>query len=146
MFSLKLFERSDDDIKFWTGFFSYNSLIYFYNGFILPNEANMKYWGTKNTNVDRQFKTGMAHQLSPIDEMFLAATFRKTNIWLSKKKVRKLMPNSFKPIYSDVRVIIDCTELEIERPSDFEIQSAIRIQPIKAEILSKVSLGCLQQE
>jgi hypothetical protein len=159
-FSLKHFEGSDDDIKFWTGFYSYNSLIYFYNGFILPNEANMKYWGTKNTNVDRQFKTGMAHQLSPIDEMFLtliklrrgsanedlaerfnlsskyvssivitwvnlmAATFRKTNIWLSKKKVRKLMPNSFKPIYSDVRVIIDCTELEIERPSDFEIQSA----------------------
>ena len=34
------------------------------------------------------------------------------------------MPNSFKPIYSDVRVTVDCTELEIERPSDFEIQSA----------------------
>ena len=53
----------------------------------------------------------------------MAVTFRKTNTWLSKKKVRKLMPNSFKPIYSDVQVI-DCTELEIERSSDFEIQSA----------------------
>ena len=120
----------------------------------------MKYWGTNNTNVQRQFKTSKDHQLSPIDELFLtliklkrasanedlaerfnlsskyvssivitwvnlmAATFRKTNTWLSKKKVRKLMPNSFKPIYSDVRVIVDCTELEIERPSDFEIQSA----------------------
>ena len=159
-FLLKRFEGSDDDIKFWTGFYSYSSLIYFYNGFILPNKASMKYWGTNNTNVQRQFKTSKDHQLSPIDELFLtliklkrasanedlaerfylsskyvssivitcvnlmAVTFRKTNTWLSKKKVRKLMPNIFKPIYSDVRVIVDCTELEIERPSDFEIQSA----------------------
>ena len=79
----------------------------------------MKYWGTNNTNVQRQFKTSKGHQLSPIDELFLtliklkrasanedlaerynlsskyvssivitwvnlmAATFRKTNTWLS---------------------------------------------------------------
>ena len=28
-FLLKRFEGSDDDIKFWTGFYSYSSLIYF---------------------------------------------------------------------------------------------------------------------
>jgi hypothetical protein len=158
-FLIRRFEGSDDDIKFWTGFPSYTSLMYFYNGFILPNETKMKYWGTKSTDEDREFKTGMSRQLSPLDEMFLtliklkrasanedlaerfklsnkhvssifitwvnlmAASFRKFHTWLSRKKIKKLIPGVFKPIYSDVRVIVDCTELEIERPSDFEIQS-----------------------
>ena len=159
-FLLRRFEGSDDDIRFWTGFPNYASLIYFFSGFILPNVAHMKYWGTENTDEDRGYKTGKNRQLSPPDEMFLtliklkrasanedlaeifnisskhissivitwinimAATFRKIDSWLSKKKIRKLMPSVFKPIYSVVRVIVDCTELEIERPSDLAIQTA----------------------
>ena len=41
-FLLKRFEGSDDDIKFWTGFYSYSNLIYFYNGFILPRLATSR--------------------------------------------------------------------------------------------------------
>ena len=159
-FSLRRFEGSDDDIRFWTGFPSYTSFIFFYNGFILPNQNSMKYWGTQNSDKFKDVsKPGKSRQLPPIDELFLtliklkrasgnedlaerfnlsakhissiiitwvnlmAATFCKTNIWLSKRKVKKLMPSIFKPIHSDVRIILDCTEMEIERPSDFEIQS-----------------------
>lgn len=159
-FLLRRFEGSDEDIKFWTGFPSYASLIYFFNGFILPNEPHMKYWGANNTDKKREFKAGTVRQLSILDELFLtliklkrasanedlaerfnmssrhvssivitwvnlmAAAFRKTDTWLSRKKVRKLMPSCFKPLYSDVIIIVDCTEMEIERPSDLEIQCA----------------------
>lgn len=158
-FLLRRFEGSDDDIKFWTGFPSYSSLMYFFNGFIIPNQGNMKYWGANNSSMDREFKTGITRQLTPLDELFLtlvklkrgsanedlserfkissshvssifitwinlmAKTLRKIDAWLSRRKVQKLMPNAFKPLYSDVRIIVDCTEMEIERPSDFELQS-----------------------
>ena len=68
--SLKQLERSDNDIKFWIEFYSYSSLIYFYNGFIFPNEGNMKYWGTNSTNTNKQFNTSMPHRL-PLDKRFL---------------------------------------------------------------------------
>ena len=46
------------------------------------------------------------------------------DIWLPRGKVKKCMPACFKPLYRDVRVIVDCTEIRSERPSDFEVQCA----------------------
>ena len=46
------------------------------------------------------------------------------NIWLPRGKVKKYMPACFKPLYRDVRVIVDCTEIRTERPSYFEGQCA----------------------
>ncbi len=46
------------------------------------------------------------------------------DIWLPRGKVKKYMPTCFKPLYRDVRVIVDCTEIRSERPSDFEVQCA----------------------
>ena len=46
------------------------------------------------------------------------------DIWMSKGKIRRHSPQVFKEIYKDVRVIIDCTEIAFERPSDFEVQAA----------------------
>ena len=85
-FLLKRFEGSDEDIKFWTGFLSYTSLVYFFNGYILPNQAKMKYCGANNTGLNRAFKTGKVRQLYPLDELFLTLINLKraivqTKIW-----------------------------------------------------------------
>jgi hypothetical protein len=34
------------------------------------------------------------------------------------------MPECFKGLYNDVRVVIDCTEIQLEKPSDLESQAA----------------------
>ena len=55
---------------------------------------------------------------------FLHSKFRSYPIWRSKSSVMKTMPNCFKETYPSTRVIIDCTELYIERPSSLRSQSA----------------------
>ena len=37
-------------------------------------------------------------------------------IWPSRSKVDKLMPQSFKSLYSKTRVTLDCTELKVQKP------------------------------
>jgi len=44
--------------------------------------------------------------------------------WLPKESVQENMPKSFKKAgYGKVRVIIDCSEIFIERPKSLEIQA-----------------------
>ena len=45
--------------------------------------------------------------------------------WVSKNTVQKTMPECFREKYPLTRVIIDCTEIFIERPSCFRAQSGI---------------------
>lgn len=45
-------------------------------------------------------------------------------IWASKETVEKTMPDCFKFDYPFTRVILDCTEIFIEKPSCFRAQSA----------------------
>lgn len=55
---------------------------------------------------------------------FLESILTKMPIWMSRKRVRKTLPVSFKGLYDDVTIIIDCTEMECEKPSDMEVQAA----------------------
>ena len=50
--------------------------------------------------------------------------FKELPVWLSQRKVRKLMPPCFKKWYPSTRTIIDGTEFFIERPSNLARQSA----------------------
>jgi hypothetical protein len=43
-------------------------------------------------------------------------------IWPSKGQIRRTLPECFKTLYPNVRVIIDCTEVYTETPSCLEIQ------------------------
>ena len=43
---------------------------------------------------------------------------------LGKKTVARTMPDSFKKFYPATRIIIDCTEFLIEKPSSIRSQSA----------------------
>ena len=55
---------------------------------------------------------------------FLYTWVRSIPIWPSQKYVRDNMPPSFKESYPNTRVIIDCTEVFIEMPSQPRSQSA----------------------
>ena len=55
---------------------------------------------------------------------FLHCKFRTYPIWPSKSTILKTMPACFKESYPTTRVIIDCTEIYIERPSSLRSQSA----------------------
>ena len=56
---------------------------------------------------------------------FLYRRLRSMPIWPSQSYVRETSPPSFKESYPNTRVIIDCTELFIETPSQPRSQSAI---------------------
>jgi len=161
-FLLKRFEGSDDDIRFWTGFYSSSTLMAFYSTLLEPHVNIIKYWGSNNTSTKDADagKCGPKRSLQPCDEMFLTlvklkqasaiedlaerfklsdsevsrifitwvkfmqTVLKAIDIWMPKSKIKKYMPDCFKGLYSDVRVIIDCTEIPLEKPSDFECQAA----------------------
>ena len=54
---------------------------------------------------------------------FLHARFRQYPIWPSRLLIDEKMPRSFKETYPTTRVVIDCTELYIERASSLRSQS-----------------------
>jgi hypothetical protein len=55
---------------------------------------------------------------------FLHQRLRALPIWPSRQVIDANMPNCFKHNYPKTRVIIDCTELFIDRPSSCRGQSA----------------------
>lgn len=48
--------------------------------------------------------------------------FKELSIWPSRSLVDEAMPQQFKDLYPSTRVIIDCTEFPIEKPSDPDTQ------------------------
>ena len=50
--------------------------------------------------------------------------FQELPMWMSRRKVDKHMPPSFRQWYPTTRVIIDATEFFIEKPSSLARQSA----------------------
>ena len=55
---------------------------------------------------------------------FLYHRLRALPIWPSRDYIQSTMPKAFRDSYPSTRVIIDCTELFIERPTSFRSQSA----------------------
>ena len=55
---------------------------------------------------------------------FLYHRLRAIPIWASQEYIQKTMPEAFKNSYPNTRVIIDCTEIFIEKPTSFRSQSA----------------------
>lgn len=54
---------------------------------------------------------------------FLYFILAELPIWLSKENIQKLMPQDFKSLYPNTRVIIDCTELRTQTPSSLVLNS-----------------------
>ena len=82
--------------------------------------------GSQNGDLAERF------QLSPLSVSrifltcvkFFESILSQMPIWMSRKRMRKTLPDSFKGLYDDVTIIIDCTETECEKTSDIEVQAA----------------------
>ena len=54
---------------------------------------------------------------------FLYATLAAQPLWPSRERVQKYMPQSFKKLYPNTRVVIDCTEIAVQSPSSMVLNS-----------------------
>ncbi|KAK3099693.1 hypothetical protein FSP39_008144 [Pinctada imbricata] len=155
-FGVNRFSFDDDMIDFYTGFYSYELFLAFFE-FIKPSVFYMKsvYYNVKNDHGIR----GRPKSLEPIDELFmflcrvrcgflsedLAVRFNihkssvsrklitwanflylllgSINIWPNRDKIQIHMPEDFKLLYPNTRIIIDCTEIYTERPSSLALGS-----------------------
>ncbi|KAM7314781.1 uncharacterized protein ISCGN_004565 [Ixodes scapularis] len=54
---------------------------------------------------------------------FLAEHLAQVSYWPSRQVVKEYMPECFTEVYSSTRVILYCTEVFIETPRDFRVQS-----------------------
>ncbi|XP_067941045.1 putative nuclease HARBI1 [Watersipora subatra] len=66
--------------------------------------------------------------------------FREVPIWPTQKDVRESMPEAFKTEYSRTRVIIDCTELFIQRPTSTTVQQ-LTYSTYKSHNTAKALIG-----
>jgi len=77
-FLIRHFEGSDDDIRFWTGFFSYNTLIAFYNNLLEPHVGMLKYWGSNNSTTKCALTTekcGTKRSVQPVTLYTIALSY-----------------------------------------------------------------------
>ncbi|XP_018575951.1 uncharacterized protein LOC108914593 [Anoplophora glabripennis] len=66
-------------------------------------------FGMSHSNCSKIFKKSLVHI-----EHFL----RTLIYWPEKSKIKQLLPIAFRARYSNVQSIIDCLEIQIEKPSD----------------------------
>ncbi|CAF1527664.1 unnamed protein product, partial [Adineta steineri] len=53
---------------------------------------------------------------------FVYSVFSSINLWPTKDKIQQALPFEMKKNYPDVRVIVDCTEFQIEQPINPQAQ------------------------
>ena len=150
LFRLERFTGSDIDFKFYTGFPDYTTFKAFFN-YLSPECCHLNYHGSTTAPIlfDTQKKCGKQRSLSPEEELFVVLSLahrygispshlsriwttwitflhqrlRAMPIWPSREFVDSNMPACFKDEFPKTRVIIDCTEFYIEKPSSYRSQS-----------------------
>ena len=132
-FGLKRFKESEKDMIFYTGltFGQFVALFNFLNAHGICYRLN--YWGSDYAKVQLPDieKKGQKRFLEPDDELFLTLCRLRGNIpekvqlpvWATRRTVEETMPEGFRQKYPHTRVVLDCTELFIEKPSCFRAQS-----------------------
>lgn len=66
-------------------------------------------------------KSSISRILNDMTE-YLYAKFKQVNIWPNKNQIREYMPEAFLHCYPNCRIILDCTEISIQKPSNPRIQ------------------------
>ena len=170
-FRLSCIAHSDSLVHFYTGFYSYELLISFFD-FLGPVVHELRYWGSKGKAI-RKRKT----KLDPLNQFFLTliklrldarerdiafrfqiavSTVSKYFItWVSflyhhlselpwtptVEQVRGTLPQAFKEKFPDTYSIIDATEVFIETPCDLMVQSSTWSN-YKHQNTAKFIVGC----
>ena len=72
-------------------------------------------FGLSSSSVGRVFKTWLN---------FLYFQLKELDLWIDSETVKQHMPEQFKKLFPETRVIIDATEIPIEKPTNISDQSA----------------------
>lgn len=70
----------------------------------------------------------------------MCTRFKEVTIWPSREQIQNYMPETFKERYSKTRIIIDCTELFIQRPSSTTVQQ-LTYSTYKSHNTAKALIG-----
>lgn len=58
-------------------------------------------------------------------DYFLYITLGSIPLWLPRTDIQRLIPDEFKNLYPKTRVVIDCTEIRIQKPSSLVFHSQL---------------------
>ena len=153
LFQLADIEHNDILVRFYTGFPSYEILLFFYE-FLGPAVHKLQYWGSKSVTKHHKKK------LDPFNQLFLTLIKLRLNLkerglserfgisvssvskyfitwicflyhhlteidWMPKvSQVKGMIPHAFKEKYPKTYCIIDASEFFLEIPSDLRLQSS----------------------
>lgn len=160
-FSVKNFENDPKMIKYYTGFFDFELFIFFFNCLgpcvselshqttlmdpkdqlfmVLMKLRQAKedvelalFFGISESSVSRIFNTWLN---------FMYYQLKELCIWPSKDIIQQFMPADFGRKFPYTRVILDATELPINKPSDVNAQS-ITWSAYKHKNTLKTMIGC----
>ena len=152
-FDIEKHKASPKDIEFYTGLSSYNMLLTCYGLIESQIPSNLNYGcSATSTPIGRPrlltpfqefvmvlmrlglFEKDLAHRfgvsVSTVSTImrtwirFLAKEFRPLIQQPKKEIISFYSPKSFREIFPDVVIVVDCTEIEMERPSALDNQSA----------------------
>ncbi|XP_061170921.1 uncharacterized protein LOC133180406 [Saccostrea echinata] len=83
--------------------------------------TKLKYWSGKNSIANMNYETSEARKPGPKRKL---TKFHEPQLkWPSLQSIRKHMPRSFKQAFPRTRVVIDCTEIFIQKPRTPTAQS-----------------------
>lgn len=138
LISIEQLEENAEMIKYYTGFQGYDHFIYLFQG-LGPAANNLEYktrslgpknellltliklrqdkddvelgflFGVSKTTAGRVFHTWLN---------FMYYQFKEIKIFQSKETVQEHMPRGFKNQFPNTRIILDATEIPIEKPSN----------------------------
>ena len=138
VYCLEKFAEDDDAIRYLTGFKSYSHLLLLYN-FLLPAAENLRYKPTSITPINQLFMTLIKLRQNK-DDMCLSIDFDLTRqtvtkiitqwinflylelselgCWLSRETIDEHFPTNFRKLFPTTRVVLDATEIAIEKASN----------------------------
>lgn len=142
VYNVERFADEPDSIRYLTGFNSYSHLTLLYN-YLLPNAEQLVY-KPKDISPMNQMLLTLIKLRQNKDDIDLAVNFgvsRQTvskifyqwtnfmflelseiNIWLDRETIDHYFPSRFQKLFPSTRVILDATEIPIEKPSNCNSQ------------------------
>lgn len=142
-FGIEMFIANDKAVQFYTGFDNYDHFCLFFN-ILGPAVNELQYKCSLLEPRDQLFLTLMklrrAKEFKELSILFnigesTASTIfytwinfmyfqlKEINIWPSREVINETMPKQFKRQFPQTRVVLDATEVPVEKPSNVSIQS-----------------------
>lgn len=160
-FSVDNFENNPKAMSYYTGFYDYQYFMFFFN-ILDPAAFDLNYKCSLLSPHDQLFLTLMKLRQSK-DDVELSLLFnvsettvsrivctwinfiyfqlQEIDIWPSKSVVEATMPVGFRKMYPSTRVILDATEVPIQKPANVNAQS-VTYSSYKSKNTLKTMVGC----